>query len=54
MESYVGDVAKFQAYMVEKAVDSRQPLSRFSFVRYKQYLIDNGYAVATINKKSTA
>ncbi|MED0686103.1 tyrosine-type recombinase/integrase [Anoxybacillus ayderensis] len=51
MESYVGDVAKFQAYMVEKAVDSRQPLSRFSFVRYKQHLIDNGYAVATINKK---
>lgn len=54
MESYVGDVAKFHAYMIEKAVDRSQPLSRFSFVRYKQHLLDNGYAVATISKKSTA
>ncbi|WP_163151618.1 site-specific integrase [Anoxybacillus sp. MB8] len=54
MESYVGDVAKFHAYLIEKAVDTSQPLSRFTFVRYKQYLIDNEYAIATINKKITS
>ncbi|WP_163151588.1 tyrosine-type recombinase/integrase [Anoxybacillus sp. MB8] len=54
MESYVGDVAKFHAYLIEKAVDASQPLSRFAFVRYKQYLIDNEYAIATINKKITS
>ncbi|QHC05925.1 tyrosine-type recombinase/integrase [Anoxybacillus sp. PDR2] len=51
IESYVGDVEGFQKYLTEKAVDTSQPLSRFSFVRYKQHLLDNEYAIATINKK---
>ncbi|MCL6585001.1 MAG: tyrosine-type recombinase/integrase [Anoxybacillus sp.] len=51
VESYVGDVQSFQRYLAEKAVDTSQPLSRFSFVRYKQHLLDNEYAIATINKK---
>lgn len=51
IESYVGDIKLFQEYMNEKVVEVNEPLSRFSFVRYKQYLIDNGFAVSTINKK---
>ncbi len=51
IESYVGDVNGFQKYLGEKAIESNQPLSRFSFVRYKQYLLDHNFAIATINKK---
>ncbi|MEC1375842.1 tyrosine-type recombinase/integrase [Heyndrickxia oleronia] len=51
IESYVGDILGFQKYLDEMAVDASQPLTRFSFVRYKQYLIDNDFSVATINKK---
>lgn len=51
IESYVGDVEGFQKYLTEKAVDTTQPLSRFSFVRYKQHLLDNEYVITTINKK---
>lgn len=51
IESYVNDVRGFQKFLNEKAVTEQQPLSRFSFVRYKQYLLDNHFAVSTINKK---
>ncbi|WP_108668941.1 tyrosine-type recombinase/integrase [Peribacillus acanthi] len=51
IESYVGDVQGFQNYLAEKAADEKRPLSRFSFVRYKQYLLDRQFAIATINKK---
>lgn len=51
IESYVGDVKSFQKYLREKAVNEQQPLSRFSFVRYKQHLLDHDFAVSTINKK---
>ena len=51
IESYVGDVKGFQQYLAGKAVDEQQPLSRFSFVRYKQHLLDNDFAISTINKK---
>jgi integrase/recombinase XerD len=51
IESYVGDIKGFQQYLAEKAVNESKPLSRFSFVRYKQYLLDNEFAVSTINKK---
>lgn len=51
IESYVGDVRGFQKYLNEKAVNEQQPLSRFSFVRYKQHLLDNQFAISTINKK---
>ncbi|GGA43865.1 site-specific integrase [Paenibacillus physcomitrellae] len=51
IESYVGDVVAFQKYLGEKAVDISQPLSRFAFVRYKQHLVDEHFALATTNKK---
>lgn len=51
IESYVGDVMGFQKYLVEKAAIEQQPLSRFSFVRYKQHLLDKQFAISTINKK---
>ncbi|MFD2679254.1 tyrosine-type recombinase/integrase [Bacillus seohaeanensis] len=51
IESYVGDIKGFQKYLSEKAATESKPLSRFSFVRYKQYLLDNKYKVATISKK---
>lgn len=50
IESYTTDVRKYQEYLSEKANES-QPLSRFSFVRYKQYLLDEKFSYATINKK---
>jgi putative DNA primase/helicase len=36
VESYVGDIRSFQLYLSERAAYESQPLSRFSFVRYKQ------------------
>ena len=51
IESYVGDVKGFQIYLNEKAANEQQPLSRFSFVRYKQHLLDSHFAISTINKK---
>ncbi|UGB30588.1 tyrosine-type recombinase/integrase [Metabacillus sp. B2-18] len=51
IESYVGDIKSYHRFINEKAVDIDQPLSRFAFVRYKQYLIDRNYAVSTVNKK---
>ena len=50
IESYVNDVKGFQCYLQEKLKDV-QVLSRFSFVRYKEHLSKQHYAVATINKK---
>ncbi len=38
IESYVGDVEGFQKFLA-------------AFVRYKQYLLDENFAIATINKK---
>ena len=50
IESYVNDVKGFQSYLAEKLKEV-PILSRFSFVRYKEYLLKEGYAVSTINKK---
>ncbi|MGG3803708.1 site-specific integrase [Metabacillus fastidiosus] len=50
IESYVNDVKGFQSYLQVKLKD-KPVLSRFSFVRYKEHLIKEGYAVSTINKK---
>ncbi|WP_337019536.1 tyrosine-type recombinase/integrase [Oceanobacillus massiliensis] len=50
IESYVNDVKGFQAYLSEKFREDAV-LSRFSFVRYKEHLMKEGYAVSTINKK---
>jgi len=51
IESYVSDVKGFQQFLTEKAVGEEQPLSRFSFVRFKEHLMKEEFAVATINKK---
>lgn len=50
IESYVNDVKGFQSYLQEKLNDVLV-LSRFSFVRYKEHLVKENYAVSTINKK---
>lgn len=50
IESYVTDVKGFQSYLRERTND-KALLSRFSFVRYKEHLIKDNYAVSTINKK---
>lgn len=50
IESYVNDVKGFQSYLQEK-LDDVPVLSRFSFVRYKEHLLKEDYAVSTINKK---
>ncbi|MED4403937.1 hypothetical protein [Metabacillus fastidiosus] len=46
----LNDVKGFQSYLQEKLKDT-PVLSRFSFVRYKEHLIKEDYAVSTINKK---
>lgn len=51
IESYCNDVKQFQLYLAEKVADENQPLSRFSFVRYKQYVLDKNLKISTINKK---
>ena len=51
IESYVGDVKGFQLYLNEKAANEQQPLSHFSFARYKQHLLDSYFVISTINKK---
>ncbi|MED0665575.1 phage integrase N-terminal SAM-like domain-containing protein [Bacillus badius] len=51
IESYVNDVKGFQQFFREKAANEQQPLSRFSFGRYKQFLLDQQFAVSTMNKK---
>lgn len=51
IQSYVGDVEGFQKYLAERVADENQLLSRFAFVRYKQHFEEEGFAIATINKK---
>lgn len=51
IESYVTDVKGFQRFLTEQLPDEDHLLSRFSFVRYKEYLSENAYKVNTINKK---
>ena len=51
VESYCNDVKQFQLYLAEKVADETQPLSRFSFIRYKQYMLDGNLKISTINKK---
>lgn len=50
IQSYTNDVKGFQSYLQEKLKDI-PVLSRFSFVRYKEHLIKENFAVSTINKK---
>lgn len=51
IESYTADIKGFQCYLEERAENDTVPLSRFSFVRYKQHLVDKQFAISTINKK---
>lgn len=51
IESYVTDVKGFQKYLDEKVADDNQLLSRFLFVKYKEHLMNEGFAISTINKK---
>jgi len=51
IESYGNDVKQYQLYLTEKAADEKQLLSRFSFVRYKQHLLEHELKTSTINKK---
>ncbi|MGJ9385232.1 tyrosine-type recombinase/integrase [Salipaludibacillus sp. CF4.18] len=50
IESYVNDVHGFKVYLNEKSKDI-PVLARFTFVRYKEHLMKEHYAVSTINKK---
>jgi integrase/recombinase XerD len=53
IESYVGDVKGFQTFLAERTTGETedQPITRYSIVRFKQYLVENKFAISTINKK---
>ncbi|KIL45560.1 integrase [Jeotgalibacillus alimentarius] len=51
IESYSGDLKSFQQFLTDQAADESQPLSRFAFVKYKEFMMDGSYAIATMNKK---
>ncbi|MHB9010440.1 MAG: tyrosine-type recombinase/integrase [Carboxydocellales bacterium] len=51
VESYVGDVAGFLAYMKGMGSLFQGGLRRFHVTSYRSHLQDSGYEVATINKK---
>jgi integrase/recombinase XerD len=49
-ESYVSDVKLFKLYLQDK-LKGEGVLSRFAFIKYKEHLIKENYAISTINKK---
>ncbi|EST55368.1 integrase [Brevibacillus panacihumi W25] len=51
IESYVGDVKAFCAFLTGMGVEQLADLKRFYVSSYKNHLMENKYAVATINKK---
>jgi integrase/recombinase XerD len=51
IESYVGDVKGFCVYLEGMGVEQPTDLKRFYVSSYKSHLMENKYAVATINKK---
>lgn len=51
IQSYVGDVSAFLKYLGTMNVEFDGVLKRFYITSYKNYLIDNSYEPATINKK---
>lgn len=51
IESYVGDVVMFNQYLREQGVREIQQIKRFYVMSYKKRLIDEDYAITTINKK---
>ena len=48
--SYVGDVKRFNQFLVEKDVDTEIMLSRFLFTSYVKHLEQRQAAISTINK----
>lgn len=51
IESYVGDIKAFKEFLGTKGVEFNGTLQRFYVVSYKNFLVENSYEVATINKK---
>jgi integrase/recombinase XerD len=51
IESYVGDIAGFVAYMESMGVKFQGELKRFYVTSFRNYLIESRYGTATINKK---
>ncbi|MGG3887346.1 tyrosine-type recombinase/integrase [Brevibacillus panacihumi] len=51
IESYVGDVKAFYAYLEGMGVEQLAGLKRFYVSSYKNHLMETKYAVTTINKK---
>jgi len=51
IESYVGDVRSFCVFLTGMGVSDLGDFKRFYVVSYKNHLVDQKYAIATINKK---
>ncbi|WP_035284491.1 MULTISPECIES: tyrosine-type recombinase/integrase [unclassified Clostridium] len=51
IQSYVGDITAFLKYLGTMGVEFDGVLKRFYVTSYKNYLVDNSYEPATINKK---
>ena len=51
VESYVGDTSAFVAFLESKGVEFNGDMKRFYITCYRNYLIENQYELATINKK---
>jgi len=51
IESYVGDIAGFVSYIQNMGVKFQGELKRFYVTSFRNYLIENQYETATINKK---
>jgi len=51
IESYVGDIKAFKEFLGSKGVEFNGILQRFYVVSYKNFLVENNYEVAIINKK---
>ena len=51
IESYVGDIKAFIDFLGTKGVEFNGALQRLYIVSYKNFLVENNYEVATINKK---
>ena len=54
IESYVGNIKAFIEFLGSKGVKFNGTLQRFYVVSYKNFLVENNYEVATINKKKNS
>ena len=50
-ESWVGDIKAFIEFLGSKGIEFNGILQRFYVVSYKNFLVENSYEVATVNKK---